>query len=289
VAAHADGLRIVSGSDGVDACDSANNKIYNNTIVDNTEYNIQFTGTFGAGNELKNNKSWTLSGGNHVNDVSPSGTWGYSNNHYDDDPCGGQAGDICDNDANIVIDTVSLEKSTGWQTITVSLDGTEFTPTSADKGNNVGVQIASYNDRITASDFTASPITVTTADGGNPPDIGAWNFATDSTAPVFTETTQDSFPCSSDPRTVTLTGTTDEPATCKWHDSDVAYDSMSNTFSTTGGTSHSTTSDSLACDASYTKYVRCKDDLNNKASSSVSVNFTISASESVVEILAIGA
>lgn len=260
---------------------SDNNLIYANTIVDSIDYNFRTKNT-GSGNEFKNNKSWILSGGAHVNAASPSGVT-FTHNHYNTDP-GGNAND------NAVIDTISLEKSSGWQTLAEGeLDGSEFTPTSADKGINAGIKIVSYNNRITASGYDDSPITVTVADGGDPPEIGAWDFTTDSTAPVFTETTQDLFPCSSDPRTITLAGTTDEPATCKWHDSDVVYDSMSNTFDGVGTQSHSDTTGSLACDASYTKYVRCKDALENKASSSVSVNFTISAGASVGQVLAIGA
>ncbi|MBU0846785.1 hypothetical protein KKH23_06300 [Patescibacteria group bacterium] len=68
--------------------------------------------------------------------------------------------------------------------------------------------------------------------------------------------------------------TTDENATCKCDTSDVAYDSMSETFDvTTGVTTHQKTL-SLANDSSYTYYIRCMDATGNKNTSSTSVSFS---------------
>jgi len=58
--------------------------------------------------------------------------------------------------------------------------------------------------------------------------------------------------------TVTLQVTSDKAATLKFDTSDVAYASMANTFSTTGGTSHSHTFN-VTCGQSYTLYVRAAD------------------------------
>ncbi len=69
---------------------------------------------------------------------------------------------------------------------------------------------------------------------------------------------------------------TNENATCKYSTSSgVSYDSMSNTFSTTGGTSHSTNVSGLNAGNSYTYYIRCKDGDNNKNSNDFLINFSI--------------
>jgi hypothetical protein len=66
---------------------------------------------------------------------------------------------------------------------------------------------------------------------------------------------------SSGTTSTTMSLTTNETATCKWSTSaGTAYASMANTFSTTGGTTHSTTISGLSDGESYTRYVRCADD-----------------------------
>jgi len=111
---------------------------------------------------------------------------------------------------------------------------------------------------------------------GTAPDIGAHEYQSevDTTAPVRSALSPSGEQsCSSDPRDVVLSLTTDENATCKYGE-DVAYASMAGTFDGTGTTSHSKTL-SLACDATYQYFVRCKDSLDNTNLSSVEINFTI--------------
>ena len=80
---------------------------------------------------------------------------------------------------------------------------------------------------------------------------------------------------------VTMQVTTDENATCKYGSSSgVAYASMSNTFSTTGGTSHSTTISGLSNGGSYTRYVRCIDGSSNANTSDYSISWTVASSPS---------
>ncbi|MCD6523057.1 MAG: fibronectin type III domain-containing protein, partial [Candidatus Diapherotrites archaeon] len=74
--------------------------------------------------------------------------------------------------------------------------------------------------------------------------------------------------------TTTLQVTTDEDATCKYDTSDVDYDSMNNTFSTTGGVSHSESLASLS-DGDHTYYVRCMDVQGNKNTASTQITFTV--------------
>src|SRR5262249_61186406 len=53
---------------------------------------------------------------------------------------------------------------------------------------------------------------------------------------------------------------TDENATCKWATApNTSYGSMPNTFTTTGGLSHSTLRTGLTNGSAYTSYVRCQD------------------------------
>ena len=82
------------------------------------------------------------------------------------------------------------------------------------------------------------------------------------------------------PVDIVLSLTTDEPATCKGSPTNEAYADLDWTFDGTGTTSHSKTL-SLACDATYTYYVRCQDDESTPNSNddstpaSVEINFTI--------------
>lgn len=80
--------------------------------------------------------------------------------------------------------------------------------------------------------------------------------------------------CTSNPRNVTISVTTNEAATCKYGTSDVAYASLPNTFSTTGSTSHSQTV-SNACGSSYTYYVRCQDGSGNPTLTSTAISYSV--------------
>jgi hypothetical protein len=77
----------------------------------------------------------------------------------------------------------------------------------------------------------------------------------------------------------TMSVATDEAATCKWGTSSVtAYADLANTFTTTGGTSHSTTLTGLADGQSYTRYVRCQDVAGNANGSSHTISFSVAGS-----------
>lgn len=82
--------------------------------------------------------------------------------------------------------------------------------------------------------------------------------------------------CTTDPRNVTLQVTTNENATVKYSTTDQAYDSMANTFSTTGELSHSTVV-SNACGGSYTYYCRSMDGAGNKNTSSTPISYSVEA------------
>lgn len=76
-----------------------------------------------------------------------------------------------------------------------------------------------------------------------------------------------------------LSVVTNETATCKWADTDVAYASMGNTFSTANGTSHSATKSGLSNGTSYTVYVRCTDAAStpNVNTSSSAITFSVAS------------
>lgn len=90
--------------------------------------------------------------------------------------------------------------------------------------------------------------------------------------------------CTSNPRNVTLQVTTDENATCRYGTSDLAYASLSNTFTTTGTTAHSQIV-SNDCGSSYLYYVRCQDGTGNANASSTQISYSVAAAPAVAGYL----
>lgn len=73
-----------------------------------------------------------------------------------------------------------------------------------------------------------------------------------------------------------LSLSTDEAATCRYSTTmGVAYASMGTTFSTTGGTNHSTNISSLIGGQSYNYYVRCIDGLDNANAADYTISFSV--------------
>jgi len=71
--------------------------------------------------------------------------------------------------------------------------------------------------------------------------------------------------------------TTDENATCKYAtSSNTAYSSMTNSFTNTGGASHSETV-SVSSGQSYNYYVRCQDSSGNSNTDDYPISFSVSA------------
>ncbi len=74
----------------------------------------------------------------------------------------------------------------------------------------------------------------------------------------------------------TLGLTTSENATCRYASSaGLAYGSMTNTFATTGGTTHSTTVTALTNGGSYSFFVRCQDTAANVNPDDFNITFTV--------------
>lgn len=79
----------------------------------------------------------------------------------------------------------------------------------------------------------------------------------------------------------TLTLSTNENATCKYGPlAGKSYDTLPNTFSTTGGLSHTVTVSGLQNGQSYTYYVRCQDSFSNVNADDFLLTFAITASSS---------
>jgi hypothetical protein len=75
-----------------------------------------------------------------------------------------------------------------------------------------------------------------------------------------------------------LSLTTDETATCRYGTSaGVAYASLPNIFSSTGGLTHTTLVTGLSDGGSYNYYVRCQDNAGNANSDDLAITFSVSA------------
>lgn len=103
------------------------------------------------------------------------------------------------------------------------------------------------------------------------------NYSIDTTPPTINsitsvagDTSSPYYDTSDDNSTQILFDVSADADECKWDTSDVAYDSMSNTCS---GAGDCTTN--LAGDGAKTVYIRCKDDADNKMTSSTQVDYTI--------------
>jgi hypothetical protein len=76
----------------------------------------------------------------------------------------------------------------------------------------------------------------------------------------------------------TIAVVTDENATCRYSTTaNIAYTSMSNTLSTTGGTNYSTIITGLSNGNSYTRYVRCQDSTGNANTSDYTISFSVAS------------
>ena len=79
----------------------------------------------------------------------------------------------------------------------------------------------------------------------------------------------------------TLSLTTDESATCTYDiAAGIAYSSMTNSFSTTGGATHSTTVSGFTGGTTYTYYIKCQDAIGNMNTDDYIVTFTVASAPS---------
>ena len=119
---------------------------------------------------------------------------------------------------------------------------------------------------------------------GSAVDLGAYEYSldtTDTTPPVRSGGSPTGTLASGTTST-TLSLTTNENATCRYSTTaGVSYSSMTDTFSTTGETSHSTTVSGLSNGDFYSYYVRCEDDSGNANTSDYGISFSVAVSDVV--------
>jgi hypothetical protein len=122
-----------------------------------------------------------------------------------------------------------------------------------------------YSRALSANDISS----LFNLTGGGPP--------TDTQPPVLSGGTP-SGTLSAGTTSTTLSVTTDESATCKYSTTaGTAFSSMTNTFTATGATSHSTTVSGLVNGNPYTYYVRCRDAALNANATDYAIAFSVAA------------
>ncbi|MFA4941285.1 MAG: choice-of-anchor Q domain-containing protein [Patescibacteria group bacterium] len=113
-------------------------------------------------------------------------------------------------------------------------------------------------------------------------DIGAYEYIDSSTSSDTTPPVRSAGSPSSSlaigTTSTTLSLTTNENATCRWSTTvGTSYASMTNTFSTTGSTAHSTSVTGLVDGTTYHYYVRCSDAVGNANITDFDISFSVSA------------
>ncbi|MEN9913162.1 MAG: hypothetical protein RLY66_570, partial [Candidatus Parcubacteria bacterium] len=126
--------------------------------------------------------------------------------------------------------------------------GTSYSDTGLSNGTLYSYAVSAFDAIYNASSQSSSVSTTTIAVPSNAPD--ASNGAPSGTFAAGTTG-------------ATLSLATDIAATCRYGTvADTAYASIANTFTTTGGTAHSSTLTGLVNGITYTYYVRCQSSLN---------------------------
>lgn len=139
--------------------------------------------------------------------------------------------------------------------------------------NATGLTYGAGQPGIAASVFGGPVVRILSFDGGNLSAGGS-----DTTPPVRLN----GAPAGTQPwgtTQVTLSLTTGENATCKYSTSSgVSYNSMPNTFTTTGATSHSRVATGLTNGTTYNYYVKCRDAANNANADDFAITFSVASS-----------
>jgi YVTN family beta-propeller protein len=88
----------------------------------------------------------------------------------------------------------------------------------------------------------------------------------------------------------TLSVSSNENATCRYATTaGTAYASMSNSFSSTGGTAHTTLLTGLANGQSYSYYVRCQDGAGNANAADLTIGFSVAAPDATAPTVSVSA
>jgi uncharacterized repeat protein (TIGR02543 family) len=184
----------------------------------------------------------------------------------------------------------TLEALPTYYTLSVSKSGSG-TVTSNPAGISCGATCSANYNSGTSVTLTAAPDSGYTFAGWSGACTGTgsctvsmtssksvtatFTILSDTTPPVRSNG-QPTGTLSSGTKNTTLSLTTNEVATCKYSTtSGVNYDSMTNTFSTTGGTSHSQLITGLTDGNTYNFYVRCSDSYGNKNTDDYTISFNV--------------
>lgn len=180
--------------------------------------------------------------------------------------------------------TVSITSPTASQTVTIFSPVVSWGDSSTceykyDSGSYSTVTCASNGSDIPAPSSGVHTLTVRGTDAGSNTSTNSVSFTytPDTTGPSISDNGSSSGTLSAGTASATLSITTDENATCKYGTTpNTAYASIANTFSTTGGTSHSQ-SVSVSDGNSYSYYVRCIDGSSNANTNDYSISFSVTS------------
>lgn len=181
--------------------------------------------------------------------------------------------------------------STGDVTVTLETGDTDQACTFSVSNSDTGTCNYTVQEGDISSDLTVSSISGTIEDQASNAMADftpATNLSANKNIVIDTTAPSVSSPLPSGAQAqgttgVTLQVTTDENSTCKYGTTpDTAYASISNTFSTTGGTTHTQSITGLSANTSYTYYVRCTDSLS-PTTSDTTISFSIPANPTTEE------
>lgn len=185
---------------------------------------------------------------------------------------------------SLVLANASIDNANGTASIDVAVPATSssITATSSTASfvfHAIAVGANSPVAFTTASQAAAdgeSGNVITTRTGAT---VTVTAVASDTAAPVISNAAPASGTALAAGTTeTTVSVTTNENATCKYsQNSGTAYAAMTNTFSTTGTTSHSFAATGLANSASYAYFVRCQDAAGNANTGDAMISFSVAA------------
>ena len=159
------------------------------------------------------------------------------------------------------------EALAGNPTVTI---GAQVMTYSSVLGSNIYTYTRTLNEDETTTAVIAISGQTDSAGNGDTDygDAGA-NVEFDFTAPTFTETTAATF----NTKSVLLTGTADETATCRFDTTDIAYSAMAYSLGPINETSFA--ANYVSAEGAVTLYARCMDLSGNAAAASVSITYTV--------------
>jgi hypothetical protein len=142
-----------------------------------------------------------------------------------------------------------------------------------------GVELISYTD--SSNVYATGQPGIAVAAFGNILSFSGGDLGAVSTTPPVRSNGQPTGMLAAGTSQTTLSLVTDGNATCRYGTTaGVAYGSMGNTFSSTGGTVHSTQVTGLVNGSSYSYYVRCQDAAGNTNADDFVVTFSVAPASS---------